>query len=70
MAKYCDTVLIELCAEYANNAYSKNIEAVLLKMKTLIVNRLYHQKVMILLSVDKELLQLQIGITFQVWRTR
>ena len=31
MAKYCDTVLIELCAEYANNAYSKNIEGVFIE---------------------------------------
>lgn len=33
MAKHCDTKLIELCAEYANNAYSKNIEGAFIEDK-------------------------------------
>lgn len=33
MAKYCDTVLIELCAEFAYNAYTKDIDGVFIENK-------------------------------------
>ena len=33
MAKYCDTELIELCAEYAYNAYTKDIDGVFIENK-------------------------------------
>lgn len=33
MAKYCDTALIELCAEFAYNAYTKDIDGVFIENK-------------------------------------